>query len=118
MKIGILTITGGENFGNRLQNYALQETLKEYSTVVETLKNYTKAEDEYKITTQLKKKIKWMIASLYYHLPIRNNNLFNTWYRQKIFNNFNRGHISISKFKISKDNVPQKVAEYYDYFIS
>lgn len=28
MKAIILTITGGQNFGNRLQNFALQEELK------------------------------------------------------------------------------------------
>ena len=28
MKAGIITITTGENYGNRLQNYAVQEALK------------------------------------------------------------------------------------------
>ena len=28
MKIGIVTIIDNDNYGNRLQNYALQETLK------------------------------------------------------------------------------------------
>ena len=28
MKVGILTIYGGSNFGNKLQNYALQQFLK------------------------------------------------------------------------------------------
>ena len=27
-KIGIITMVDGNNYGNRLQNYALQETLK------------------------------------------------------------------------------------------
>ena len=35
-KIGIVTLTGYFNYGNRLQNYALQEILKRYSEEVET----------------------------------------------------------------------------------
>lgn len=117
MKTAILTITGGENFGNRLQNYALQEILKSYSETVHTIKNYTKAEAEYKKSTQFKKKIKWFIGTAAYYLPI-NKSLFNEWYRQKIFDKFNRSHINISPFVISKDNVPKNLAAYYDYFVS
>lgn len=36
-KIGIVTLPGYFNYGNRLQNYALQEILKQYSEEVETL---------------------------------------------------------------------------------
>jgi len=30
MKVAIITITGGDNYGNRLQNYAVQYFLKKY----------------------------------------------------------------------------------------
>lgn len=36
-KVGIITLVGYENFGNRLQNYALQECLKQKKCVVTTL---------------------------------------------------------------------------------
>ena len=36
-KIGIVTLTNYYNYGNRLQNYALEEILKRYSEEVETL---------------------------------------------------------------------------------
>lgn len=36
-KVGIITFHGYYNYGNRLQNYALQEILKRYSEEVETL---------------------------------------------------------------------------------
>ena len=41
MKIGIVTINDNDNYGNRLQNYAVQEVLKEYikNSDVITLKN-------------------------------------------------------------------------------
>ena len=44
MKITINTIVDYNNYGNRLQNYALQEILQNLGHEVETLKNYTKKE--------------------------------------------------------------------------
>src|SRR5699024_7229341 len=40
-KIGILTLNGYFNYGNRLQNYALQEILKRLGFNVETIINDT-----------------------------------------------------------------------------
>ena len=40
-KVGIITLNGGENYGNVLQNYAVQETLKELGTQPETVVNTT-----------------------------------------------------------------------------
>ena len=39
MKIGIVTLFDSTNFGNKLQNYALQEILKRYTKEVITIKN-------------------------------------------------------------------------------
>lgn len=39
MKIGIVTLFDSTNFGNKLQNYALQEILKQYAKEVITIKN-------------------------------------------------------------------------------
>ena len=36
MKAGIVTITNGYNYGNRLQNYAVQESLKSIGIEAET----------------------------------------------------------------------------------
>ena len=44
MKIGILTLTGSDNYGNVLQNYALQEILKSFHAEVETIENKTQVE--------------------------------------------------------------------------
>ena len=38
MKVGILTIYGGSNFGNKLQNYALQQFLKNEGIESETIR--------------------------------------------------------------------------------
>lgn len=39
MKVGIVTLFDSNNFGNKLQNYALQEILKQYADEVITIKN-------------------------------------------------------------------------------
>lgn len=39
MKVGIITLFDSTNFGNKLQNYALQEILKQYADDVITIKN-------------------------------------------------------------------------------
>ena len=38
-RIGIITINDNNNYGNRLQNYAVQEYLKRLGFEVETLRN-------------------------------------------------------------------------------
>ena len=37
LRAGIVTITNGENYGNRLQNYAVQEALKSLGFQAETI---------------------------------------------------------------------------------
>ena len=36
-KIGVITLNGNYNFGNRLQNYAMIEVLKKYTNCVENI---------------------------------------------------------------------------------
>lgn len=45
MKVGIVTLYDNSNFGNRLQNYALQEILKRYFDEVVTIKNRLSPQD-------------------------------------------------------------------------
>lgn len=51
MKIGILTFTDGTNYGQRLQNYALQEVLKPYGHDVYTIQQ----EHKYSVKHKIKK---------------------------------------------------------------
>ena len=60
-KVGIITICDYQNYGNRLQNYALQEVLKSLSLDVDTIKNddgkrLAKENKEKKISERLKRK--------------------------------------------------------------
>ena len=39
-KVGILTLNGYQNYGNRLQNYAVQEVIKSLGFEAETIINF------------------------------------------------------------------------------
>ena len=118
MKAIILTITGGQNFGNRLQNFALQEELKKQGLTVDTVQNLTRAEDEYKIVTKLKLSIKKIISTLYYIMPFSNNVEFNNWYRRKKFDKFTKRYISQYHTPISDIYVPENIDDEYDFFVA
>lgn len=55
MKIGILTIIDYNNYGNRLQNYAMQEVLKSLGNDVVTVKNLYVKQPNKTFVTQFKK---------------------------------------------------------------
>ena len=54
MRVGIITITNGQNYGNRLQNYALQEAVKALGHKPETIWNDTGAWENLGIYSRLK----------------------------------------------------------------
>ena len=88
MKAGILTIIDNDNYGNRLQNYAIQNVLlKEFDTV-ETIKNdaFSNTKEKY-----LLRKIRNIGKS---------NTYSNNSNRRKNFQEFNR-YINFSKKKVT-----------------
>lgn len=96
MKIGINTINDNANYGNRLQNYALQEILKQAGHEVSTLKNYYRREgsDEKHSLLILINKIK---NKIYRHL----NGLDKiNMVRYKKFIEFNNKYINEYDFEI------------------
>lgn len=97
MKVGIITITEGANFGNKLQNYALQTYLESnFNCNVETFKN--------KSTT-----IKWYIISKF--LKKKDTSL-----RKKIFDDFTAKNIKMSNLEINNWITGKKFKD-YDVFI-
>lgn len=83
-KAGILTLFGEYNFGNRLQNYAVQEVLKKYNLEVETIKYLLKDSQNPIINNEIEenrlqkfkefnKNIKFAEDILYMDCPTPNN---------------------------------------------
>ena len=104
-KVAILTINDDNNYGNRLQNYAVQEILKKQGLKVETISNQ---QGIYGIK-YLKKIIKNIIKRLIIFKP--------SFRRFHYFMKFNK-NIRYSKYHIDKKHIPEKLSQKYEYFIT
>lgn len=103
-KVAILTINDNQNMGNRLQNYATQQTLKKYGVIVETINNQLGIVGK----NVAKQKIKNLIKQI---------SKIGKFERDKKFIDFNK-NIKFSKIYIDIDNIPENLDMYYDYFIT
>ena len=87
MKVGIMTITNDKpNYGNRLQNYAVQKVLESIGCEAETINNINKRV----ITKPYKVFIKNIISSVYYNMSSFEKNKLNTFLREKRFHDFDK----------------------------
>lgn len=103
-KVGILTINDDTNFGNRLQNYAVQEYLKKNNCIVETITNQKGNIG----SNVIKKKIKAVIKKFIPQSKFKRNNCFNK---------FNK-NINFSKIHIDLNNIPSDLDSKYDSFFT
>lgn len=110
-KIAIVTITRGENVGNRLQNYALQQVLSNLNFDTETLNNYNSNKD---LIHNLYCKIKRYI----YILKMIVINKKFAIKRIKFFKDFNNKNIKFSKYCIYYKKYDKKINRIYDFFIA
>lgn len=118
-KIGIVTILTGSNFGNRLQNYAVQKIYSDYSAEIkcETIVNATGNRFEKKLP--IYKLIRW--GTRFVILPIYDT--FGKYIiknprikKRMAFERFNKKHINWSKTCISKENIKKNFEKEYDFF--
>lgn len=127
--IGIVTLNGYFNYGNRLQNYALQEILINLGLNAETIINKNrrpkKPNRKTKATEQISKiadnTFKELIAKVYFKLwnythkkEIVNAKLKRT----EIFKKFTYHYIKETDYTISDDNIPEDLSDRYNYFIT
>jgi hypothetical protein len=112
MKVAIITITDGQNYGNRLQNYALQEVLKKFNIEIETIRllTYKDLSMLQKFKTMVKRIIKFIIK---YHY----DSYIGKSKRIIAFNRFNEKYINFSNEKIRKNKIPKNFSSRYEYFI-
>lgn len=103
-KIGIITITSGYNYGNRLQNLAMEVLLRTRFDTVETINN--------KLTTN--RNIKYELSKIkkYIRILIKGKSL-----DAVAFESFNQKYISFSKYTLFKNNDKKKLDEYYDGYV-
>jgi len=102
--IAIVTIIDRTNYGNRLQNYALQEEIKSLGCDVETIKRDTEEKNKFKrLLLNVKDGVKQILRMA---LKLRR-------YR---FQQFNK-QISFCKYSATADEVDAAVINDYDYFV-
>ena len=113
MKVGIVTITEGENYGNRLQNYAAQVTLKKLGCEVDTIFN------NYNFNTNLvKREIKNLVVIICNIFNIDGGYKINNARRIRKFRLFNDKLIKRSKYELGKGYAPEGLKDYYDFFVT
>lgn len=118
-KIGIVTLNGYYNYGNRLQNYALQEILKKEGFRVETvwidnirLINQNKSVVG-KIIQTIKRPIV-IIKKVNYELFLKKDFLI----RKNRFKEFSNKHILETDYTITERNLPMDKLNEFDYFVT
>lgn len=129
MKIGIMTFIDYRNYGNRLQNYALQELLKEqFDAEVETIM-HDKYRD-YKYTDKYLKELPGhIVRSVFwriYDFVFRNNRALGyIWQsdeleKKRIEQNikFTDNHICESKYIVHEGNMQKKELADYDFVVT
>lgn len=103
-KVGIVTITSGANYGNRLQNYAMQTTLKKLGYSPYTIR---KLDEKTTIKDIIKKCIKHITK--YKYTPLDK--------RIERFEAFNKKYMIFSKNHIESDDYSEKLCNGFDGFI-
>jgi len=117
-RVGILTLNGYNNYGNRLQNYATQEVLKKLGFQVETIlvdrtdPNSRKLSNRLRKISSINELCKKISNKIEYYL---NKDIIKE--RQKTFLNFSKQNINETDYTISNNYIPNDLSNKYDYFI-
>jgi len=123
----IVTLIGYFNYGNRLQNYALQEVIKTLGFTVETVvcKNKPKKVKQRTFKQRLESLVSKPTKEAY---QILLKKLWNKMYKEKInqrekarteiFKKFTSDYIKETNYIISDNNIPDDLSDQYDYFIA
>lgn len=116
MKIGIITLNGYFNYGNRLQNYSLQQILIDEGYAVETvvfeISNRKKKNEKAKLINcnRLKRIIYNCIKKkVYYKINLQKQNIFKQFTEKNIFEK----HIKADDYEMLVS-----ISQEYDFFIT
>lgn len=101
-RVAIITLFGNYNYGNRLQNYAVQKILESAGFEVETLDFYSNI---------LKRIIKKLMINIW---SLTGNRYAK---RYKTFEKFNKRYVKVRNIYMKNGNMPSTIANQYDYFV-
>lgn len=122
-KVGIVTLNGYVNYGNRLQNYALQEIIKTFDFNVETIWVEIKRNNpkDIPVSTKVKnilsstplenfRRIQSKVAEKLYKNELDKK-------RKDIFRDFSKQYIAETAYKLNEKNVPVNLNDEFDFFV-
>jgi hypothetical protein len=115
-RIAILTLNGYKNYGNRLQNYALQQVIKKYGFEVETL-IVGKSENNLSKKTLNHKGLSLLMIKKIIKNQMKKMNKKSEEIREQKFREFTLQYIKETGINISKNNLINSIDEHYDYFV-
>ena len=123
-KVGIVTLHGYHNYGNKLQNYALQEVLNDLGFIADTLILSTQRTPLSAIYDKAKKTFRRsplesiaMVTRKLKSRPISTEHEELVDSRINVFKRFSKDHLSEKFFLLDRENVA-KINKDYDYFIT
>lgn len=116
-KVGILTLNGYNNYGNRLQNYALETVVISLGCEVETILVDRKS------TQSISERLNRIstIKEVFEKIARRIKMHFNRKYiikRESSFIDFSRKYIKETNYKLSIESIPKDFSSKYDFFIT
>lgn len=124
-KVGIITLIGYQNYGNRLQNYALQEAIKSLGFEVETIINASKPQKASFIKRMSNLKNKGSLMEIYKKvkhkiwIQLNKNEIEESRsIRVKVFKEFTSDYIQETDFVIFDNDIPEDLTDRYDYFVT
>ena len=111
MKIGIVTINDNNNYGNKLQNYAVQTFLEKNNIKTKTIKNNPDTNNRENVKNYNKKRIK----NYLHDKKIQLKSILKPNKRREKFEKFNKNIKFTNKvFNINNKNIVRK----YNYFVA
>lgn len=118
-KVGIVTITDYNNYGNRLQNYATQQVIEKMGYSAESIKN-TYGNNK-SIKALIKKTMEKGFKESFYAIKRRSQEKKTRLIyeeREEKFKNFTKEYIKETDYFITPDSIPDNLGSKYDYFVT
>lgn len=113
-KVGIITIIDNNNYGNRLQNYAVQEILKKLDCKVETIINWPNTNHANSRIGEIKKEIRRELGKIKRKIKYMKHKQMRQRYR--CFKKFNVDNMKFSNKTLTYYKA-KKIEREYDFFV-
>jgi len=119
-KIGIITLNGYFNYGNRLQNYAVEQVLQSFEFEVVTIINNTSSirGEEEGIWSKISKVKSIGVKNLLKYFLHKGKIDEYRSKKKNLFKNFSINYLHESDFSISVNKIPEDLTKIFDFFVT